>query len=61
MGLYDQPGRGRKPLLTAPERERVWLLVRESPRRIGQHLVTLEQKLEKRISHSTLKRTLWCS
>lgn len=58
MGLYDQPGRGRKPLLTGPEREQVCQLVRDSPRRIGEHLVTIEKQWGKRISRSTLKRTL---
>lgn len=58
MGLYDQVGRGRKPLLTAAEREQACQLVLESPRRIGEHLVTLEKQVNKRISRSTLKRTL---
>lgn len=33
-------------------------MVRQSPRRIGQHLVTIEGQLKKTISRSTLKRTL---
>lgn len=57
-GLYDRPGRGRKPLLTPDQREQVCQLVRDCPRRIGQHLVTIEAQLHKRISRSTLKRTL---
>lgn len=57
-GLYDQPGRGRKPILTKTEREQVCQLVRQAPRRIGQHLGTIEQELKKTISRSTLKRTL---
>ncbi len=57
-GLYDQPGRGRKPLLTDSEREQVCQLVRQAPRRIGQHLGTIEEQLKKTISRSTLKRTL---
>ena len=57
-GLYDQPGRGRKPILTASEREKVCHLVRQAPRRIGQHLGTIEDQLKKTISRSTLKRTL---
>ena len=57
-GLYDQPGRGRKPILTACEREQVCQLVRDSPRRISQHLSTIAQQLRKTISRSTLKRTL---
>jgi len=57
-GLYDQPGRGRKPILTVAEREQVCQLVREAPRRIGQHLGTITEQLQKTISRSTLKRTL---
>lgn len=57
-GLYDQPGRGRKPLLKLAEQEQVCQLVRQSPRRIGQHLTTIKEQLNKTISRSTLKRTL---
>ena len=57
-GLYDQPGRGRKPLLTAKERQQVCELVVGAPRRIGRHLSTIAQQLKKTISRSTLKRTL---
>jgi len=57
-GLYDQAGRGRKPVLTAWEREQVCQLVRASPRRIGEHLPAIERQLGKRISRSTLRRTL---
>lgn len=57
-GLYDQPGRGRKPLLKLAEQEQVCQLVGQSPRRIGQHLTTIKEQLNKTISRSTLKRTL---
>lgn len=57
-GLYDQQGRGRKPLLSRAEREQVCQLVGQSPRRIGQHLSAIEERLKKTLSRSTLKRTL---
>jgi len=57
-GLYDLAGRGRKPLLSQTERRQVWQIVKQDSRRISQQLTEIEVQTGKKISKSTLKRTL---
>lgn len=58
VGLYDQPGRGRKPLLDLAACLKVKQIVEQAPRRVGHHLEEIKEQTGHLISKSTLKRTL---
>ena len=58
VGLYDQTGRGRKPLLNLAACLKVEQIVERAPRRVAQHLEEIHQQTGHWISKSTLKRTL---
>ena len=65
-GLYDQSGRGRKPIFTEAEEKEVVKIVESSPKKLEGSLPEIEQKTGKRGSKSTIKRILrkskyaWC-
>ena len=58
IGLYNQAGRGRKPLLDLQACLRVEVIVGQAPRRVSQHLEEIKEQTGHRMSKSTLKRTL---
>lgn len=58
VGLYDQVGRGRKPLLSLAAALKVEQIVGQAPRRVAQHLGEIKEQTGYRLSKSTLKRTL---
>jgi transposase len=57
-GLHDQPGRGRKPILTEKEQKLAISLVEKDPRSSKRSLIRLEEKTGGKISRGTLKRIL---
>ena len=58
VGLYDQTGRGRKPLLDLKACLKVDAIIEQAPRRVSQHLEEIQRQTGHLISKSTLKRTL---
>ena len=58
VGLYDQVGRGRKPLLDLAACLKVETIIEQAPRRVSQHLEEIQRQTGHLISKSTLKRTL---
>lgn len=57
-GLGDQPGRGRKPVLTEKEQKQAIKIVEQDPRSSNRNLSKIEKKTGKKISRETLKRIL---
>jgi transposase len=57
-GLYDQEGRGRKPILNEKEQKQALKIVEKDPRSSKRSLRKIEEKIKKKISHKTLKRLL---
>jgi len=58
VGLYNQTGRGRKPLLDLSACLKVEAIVEQAPRRASQHREEIQKQTGHWISKSTLKRTL---
>ena len=58
VGLYDQVGRGRKPILDLKACLKVEAIVEQAPRRVSQHLEEIKKQTGHWISKSTLKRIL---
>ena len=58
VGLYNQTGRGRKPLLDLSACLKVEAIVEQAPRRVSQHREEIQKQTGHWISKSTLKRTL---
>ena len=58
VGLYDQKGRGRKPMLDLAARLKVEQIIEQAPRRVAQQLEEIKAQTGHWISKSTLKRTL---
>lgn len=57
-GLYDQEGRGRKPILNEKEQKQAINLVEKDPRSSKRSLKKIEEKTGKKVSRHTLKRIL---
>jgi transposase len=58
IGLQDQAGRGRKPILNEQEQKAAIKIVEKDPRSSKRSLSQIEAKTGKRISADTLKRIL---
>ena len=56
VGLYDQPGAGRRPTLSADEQQKVRQYLQQSPKDLKQVVQKLEQDTTKRVSTKTIKR-----
>jgi transposase len=56
VGLYDQPGAGRRPTLSADEQQKVQQYLQQYPKDLKQVVHKLEQDTSKRVSTKTIKR-----
>lgn len=57
-GLYDQPGRGRKPTFTPEQKEQIRQWVNDSPHQLKQVLQRIEKAWKIKTSKDTIKRIL---
>ena len=58
VGLYDQPGSGRRPLLNADEQQKVHTSLRQYPKDLKKVVQALEHETAKRVSTKTIKRLI---
>jgi transposase len=58
VGLYDHPGAGRRPTLSADEQQKVRHYLQQSPKNLKQVVQQLEQDTTKRVSTKTIKRLI---
>ena len=58
VGLYDQPGAGRPPLLNREEQHKVEQYLHQYPKDLKRVVDQLEQETTKRVSTKTIKRFL---
>ena len=56
VGLYDQPGSGRRPLLNDAEQQKVHAYLSQYPKDIKKVVQAWEQETTKRVSTKTIKR-----
>ena len=57
-GLYDRPGRGRKPIFTAEQREQIHRWAQETPKNLNQVLNKIKKTWKRTVSKDTVKRIL---
>lgn len=57
-GLYDRPGRGRKPTFTPEQKEQIRQWVNECPNQLKQVLQRIEKTWKVKVSKDTVKRIL---
>ena len=58
VGLYNQPGQGRKPLFTPEQREQIRAWVKLSPKNLKKVLQQVEETWRIKASRDTIKRIL---
>jgi transposase len=58
VGLYDRPGAGRRPTLSADEQHKVQQYLQQYPKDLKQVVHQLEQETAKRVSTKTIKRLI---
>jgi transposase len=58
VGLYDQPGAGRRPTLSFDEQQKVQQYLQDSPKDFKQVVHQLEQETRKHVSTKTMKRLM---
>jgi transposase len=58
VGLYDEPGRGRKRLFNADQIEQIREWVKQNPKNLKKVLAQIEQEWKIKASRDTLKRVL---
>jgi transposase len=58
VGLYDQPGSGRPPLLNDEEQHKVHAYLRQYPKDVKKIVQALAQETTKRVSTKTIKRLI---
>lgn len=58
IGLYDQPGRGRKPTFTAKQKEQIRDWVKQDPKNLKQVLAQVKKVWGISVSKDTIKRVL---
>src|SRR5712691_10543857 len=58
VGLYDQPGAGRRPTLSLDEQQKVQQYLQDSPKDLKKVVHQLEQETHKRVSTKTIKRLI---
>jgi transposase len=56
VGLYDQPGAGRRPTLSAEEQHKVHQYLQQYPKDLKKIVQVLEQETNTRVSTKTIKR-----
>ena len=57
-GLYDQPGRGRKPTFTAKQKEQIRDWVKQDPKNLNLVLAKVKKTWGISVSKDTIKRVL---
>src|SRR5262245_21859510 len=55
VGLYDQPGAGRRPTLSLDEQQKVQQYLQDSPKDVKKVVHQLEQETGKHVSTKTIK------
>ena len=60
VGLYDRPGRGRKPKLTPQQQYQVKTWAKETPKNLDLVQNKIESKWRTQVSKDTIKRILNC-
>ena len=58
VGLYDQPGAGRRPTLSADEQHKVQQYLQQYPKDLKKVVHQLEQETSRRVSTKTIKRLI---
>lgn len=58
VGLYNKPGRGRKPIFKHSQQEQIKEWVNESPKNLKKVLIKVEKEWEINVSKQTIKRIL---
>lgn len=58
VGLYERPGRGRKPTFSPEQKEQIRAWTQESPRQLKQVVQKVKEQWDITISTKTLKRVL---
>jgi transposase len=58
VGVYDQPGSGRRPLLNEAEQHKVYDYLHQYPKDLKKGVQVLEQETTKRVSTKTIKRLI---
>ena len=58
VGLYDQPGAGRRPILSLDEQHKVQPSLHDSPKDFKKVVPHLEHETGKRVSTKTMKRRM---
>lgn len=58
VGLYDRPGRGRKPTFSPDEKEQIRAWARATPNNLKAVLAKIKAKWKVKVSKTTLKRIL---
>jgi transposase len=58
VGLYDRPGRGRKPTFDAEQREQIRAWVKQNPKNLRLVLQKIQAQWQIKVSLDTLKRVL---
>src|SRR5712664_2044559 len=58
VGLYDQPGAGRRPILSLDGQQKVQQYLQDSPKDLKKVVHQLEQETRKRVSTKTIKRLI---
>ena len=58
VGLYDQPGAGRRPTLSLDEQQKVQQYLQDSPKDLKKVVHQLEQETGQRVSTKTMKRLI---
>ena len=58
VGVYDQPGAGRRPTLSRDEQHKVQQYLQDSPKDCKKVVHPLEQETQKRVSTTTMKRRM---
>jgi transposase len=56
VGLYDQPGAGRRPILSVDEQHKVQQYLQQYPQDLKRVVHQLEQETRTRVSTKTIKR-----
>jgi transposase len=58
VGLYDRPGRGRKPKLTTEQQQQVKIWMKETPKNLDSVQNKIESEWKTQVSKDTIKRIL---
>ena len=58
VGLYDRPGRGRKPKLTTEQQQQVKVWAKETPKNLDSVQSKIESEWKIQVSKDTIKRIL---